>query len=446
MAHTLTDMFVKNLKPEEKEYTRREKGGFGIRVLPSGHKVFFYMYRIDGQRRFLNLGSYKTKEKPDGITLAKAREDYEAERAKVKALKAGRADGVDPLEQRKKKQSEREERRKAPTVADLVLEYVERHAKRFKRSWKEDERILKKDVVQVWGKRQATDIKKRDINLLLERIVDRGAPVMANNTFKLIRKMFNYAVEKDILPFSPAIGIKLPSPKVERDRALSEYEIKTLLGNLPAAGMTGEVRRALKLVLVTAQRPNEVAGMHASEIDGRWWTIPAERAKNGKAHRVYLTDMAVDLIGDNDGFIFESPLKGKPISRHALSRAVVNNCPSGCVNDCDKCTDTECKLDDRRLEEKNKLGIHHFTPHDLRRTAATFMAQAGEMDEVIDAMLNHVKQGVIKVYNLYRYDREKQLALEAWERKLQMHNHRCEGYCYPDAAKRKGEMNCVIFT
>ena len=97
---------------------------------------------------------------------------------------------------------------------------------------------------------------------------------------------------------------------------------------------------------------------------------------------------------------------------------MVNNCPSGCINNCVKCEDAKCRKDKCTLEEKNKLGIVHFTPHDLRRTAATFMAQAGELDEVIDAVLNHVKGGVIKVYNLYRYDKEKQAALENWERKL----------------------------
>jgi integrase len=66
----------------------------------------------------------------------------------------------------------------------------------------------------------------------------------------------------------------------------------------------------------------------------------------------------------------------------------------------------------------NKLGIDQFTPHDLRRTAATFMSSLGFMDEVIDAVLNHVKQGIIRTYNLNKYDKEKQQALEAWERKL----------------------------
>ncbi len=255
---------------------------------------------------------------------------------------------------------------------------------------------------------------------------------MANNTFKIIRRMLNYAVEKDILLHSPAVGIKLPSPKVERERVLSEAELKTLLKTINNASMSADVCRALKLILMTAQRPSEVIGMHVNELDGRWWTIPSERAKNGKSHRVYLTDTALELIGgikqiDPDTgkstpktYIFPCRHKGKEqsIHRHALSRAIVNNCPSGCTMDCSKCDDAECKADQRTLEEKNKLGIAHFTPHDLRRTAATFMEQAGEMDEVIDAVLNHVKRGVIKVYNQYRYDKEKQAALEKWEQKL----------------------------
>lgn len=134
---------------------------------------------------------------------------------------------------------------------------------------------------------------------------------------------------------------------------------------------------------------------------------------------MYLTDLALELIGETEGkgYIFPCPHKDKvkAINRHALSRAIANNCPSGCKNDCSTCENSDCKSDDQIHEEKNRIGIGHFTPHDLRRTAATFMAQAGEMDEVIDTILNHAKQRVIKVYNQYRYDKEKQAALETWE-------------------------------
>ena len=303
-------------------------------------------------------------------------------------------------------------------MASLVTEYLERHAKRFKRSWQEDERILNREVIPAWGTRKAADITKRDVIRLLDGIVDRGSPGMANNSFQVIRKMFNYAVEKDILPFTPCAGIKLPSPKLVRDRVLNAAEIKSLWDNLDNAAISDEIKRALKLLLVTAQRPGEVIGLHSSEIDGKWWTIPAERSKNKKAQRVYLTATALQLIGSTEDmdFMFPCPhkTKKKAIDPHALAIAVARNLAW-------PVTDNQGKPvydKDGKPVTENKLGVDQFTPHDLRRTTATFMAQMGEMDEVIDAVLNHSKQGVIKVYNQYRYDKEKQAALEAWERKL----------------------------
>lgn len=421
-----TDKFIKSLKAEEKKFYKREKDGFTIRVMPSGVKTWLYVYTFEGKRKEMNLGQYR--DDGAGVSLA------DAKRRHREALILFE-NGKDPATLAA---AEKDERLNALTVAKLVEEYLSRHAEKFKRSWQEDKRILNRDIIPAWGKRKTEDIKKRDINLLLENIVDRGAPVMANNTFKIVRRMFNYAVEKDILPYSPAAGVKLPSPKIERDRTLSEEEVKTLWQSLDSPDLAGSqsVRRALRIVLITAQRPGEVAGLHTSEIDGNWWIIPADRSKNGKTHRVFLTPMAQEIINqaieevkaareipadtEYSGYVFPCPHKSKDkaINRPALSHAIVNNCPSGCVNNCEKCNNDECKADGKKLSEKNLMRIAHFTPHDLRRTAATFMAQSGEMDEVIDAVLNHVKQGVIKVYNQYRYDREKQAALEAWERKL----------------------------
>lgn len=435
----LTDLYLRSLKPADKEYTRRENGGFGVRVHPSGKTTFFYLYRVDGQRRFLNLGSYKTRENPNGVSLKEARDEYEIQRAKVKALKQGRADGSDPVEEMKAAKSERETHRDAHTIKELVQEYIEKHAQKFKRSWKEDERLLNREVIPLWGKLKAADITKRDVTILLESIVDRGSPAMSNQVLKIVRKMFNFAIERDILQNTPCLGVKALAPNNSRERTLTEAEIKTLWSSLdsPEVAMSGELRRALKLILVTAQRPGEVAGIHTSEIDGNWWTIPSERAKNGKAHRVYLTDLALELLGEQTvfdtetgetvpkGFIFPSPRVeidpvtekaiSKPIDAHALPVAVRRNLAW-------PITDKNGKPlfgKDGKPATENKLGVAQFTPHDLRRTAATFMAQVGYMDEVIDAVLNHSKQGVIKVYNLHKYDREKQIALEAWSRKLE---------------------------
>lgn len=408
---TFTDTMIKKLKPEDKKYVRGEGNGFTVRVMPSGVKTWLYVYAIGGKRREMNLGGY-----PD-VTLETARGKFEAAKKKVK-------NGVDPVAEL---DAQVEARSNALTVAKLIMEYIEKHAKPNKRGWAEDERILNKDALAVWGKQKAADIKKRDVVLLLESIVGRGAPGSANNNFKIIRKMFRFAVQRDIIEHSPCDGVVMPAPLNRGDRVLSESEIKTLWSNLDTCHVSDDIKNALRLILLTGQRPGEVIGMHTSEIDERWWTIPAERSKNKRAHRVYLTDTALDLIGalnvlDEDaketrpkGFIFPCPhaKKNQGIAVNALAHVIRRNAESPIL------------LNGKPVFDKkgapvteNKMGVSDFTPHDLRRTAATCMSQIGFMDEVIDAILNHSKQGIIRTYNLNRYDKEKQQSLESWERKL----------------------------
>lgn len=398
---TFTDTMIKKLKAEERKYIRSEGNGFTVRVMPSGAKTWLYVYSIDGKRREMNLGSY-----PD-VTLETARESFDAAKKKVK-------NGIDPMAE---KEQAADERRKAPTVDDLITEYIEKHAKPTKRSWYEDERILNKDALVVWGKRKAADIKKRDVVLLLESIIERGSPGSANNNFKIIRKMFRFAVQRDIIAHSPCDGVVMPAPLNRGDRVLSESEIKTLWKHLGTCHVSTEIKNAIKLILVTAQRPGEVIGMHTSEIDGHWWTIPAERSKNKKAHRVYLTDTALGLIGDTKGrgFIFPctSLKKDQAMARLSISQAVSRNLAVPVLVNGKPVFDKN-----GNPVTENKLGVSDFTPHDLRRSAATLMSQIGFMDEIIDAVLNHTKQGIIRTYNLNRYDKEKQQALESWERKL----------------------------
>lgn len=437
-----TDPYIRSLKAEPKMYQQREGEGFGIRVLPSGHKIWIFTYTFDGKRRQMNLGSY-----PD-VSLADAKTLYKAAYSTLH----DKTNPRDPQEERDQKHNEarekREERRNALTVADLVDEYIKKHAKKFKKSWQDDERLLRKELLNEekrkgvidewckrsekeatdWGNRKVEDITKRDMTLLLESVIERGTPSMSNQVLKIVRKMFNFAVERDILKHTPCTGVKALAPNNRRERTLTETEIKTLWGSIDNASMSDEIKRALKLVLLTAQRPGEVSGIHTKEIDGQWWTIPAERSKNGKEHRVYLTGTALSLIGDLEvydvktkmmkpkGYIFPTPHKTKEqaIDSHALPVAVRRNLEWPLTDQNGKPLYNK----DGNPATVNKLGIDQFTPHDLRRTAATFMSSLGFMDEVIDAVLNHVKQGIIRTYNLNKYDTEKQKALEAWERKL----------------------------
>jgi integrase len=397
-----SDRYLKSLKGEDKIKDIREARGFGIRVFPSGEKTFFFRYQFEGKKKYLNLGRY-----PD-ISLKDARDEHS---------KAGKLleKGIDPIRAR---EDDAAQRQQMPTIQELYKEYMARHSRPNKkeRTWKEDERNFEKDILPYWKNRKADSITRRDVTILIDRILDRGAPIAANNTFERVRQLFNFAVERGTLEHTPCFKMKSPTPKVPRDRHLSETEIRTFWANLESAAMTEEIKRALKLILLSGQRPGEVIGLSTTEIAGRWWTIPAERSKNGKPHLIYLTDLALELIGGKDGYIFESPRpikpikenevpRAKPMDENALARAVRNNCPNNV---------------DAPPEEQveNKLGVEFFRPHDLRRTCAPHLAALGFADEVIDAVLNHVKKGVIRTYNLHRYDREKQLALEAWERKL----------------------------
>lgn len=395
-----TDADVRNMKTEKRLQDKLEGDGFGVRVYGTGSKVFYFAYTFDGKRRFLNLGEYPT------VTLAEARKRHTA--AKVKIDK-----GIDPLLE---KDAEKAERKRTPFVSDFVDEFIKIYAKEHNRGWKEIERALKSEIVTRWGKRKLTDIKRRDLVLVLDDIKERGAPVMANRVLAYTRKMFSWAVsERAVLEVNPFLMMSRPNKETTRERALSETEIKTFWNNLDYCKMSNQIKRALKLILVTGQRPGEIIAMHRNEIDGDWWEIPAERSKNKQAHRVFLTKTAKLLIGDAPGYIFESPAypsnphatppnPGKPYEVRTMTHNIKANLPHT----------PESKVTDR-------LKIPHFTPHDLRRTAATRWAEMEIPGDLIDRLQNHItkqKQGVGHIYNRYSYAREKQMVLEQWECKL----------------------------
>ncbi|RNC64541.1 MAG: site-specific integrase [Desulfuromonadales bacterium] len=423
-AMKFTDKYVLNLKAKEKMYQVREGDGFGIRVLPSGFKIWIFIYTFSGKRRQMNLGDY-----PD-ISLSKARSRSGDARQALKDGKDPQEVGFEwhknPERERREAAQKAEEDRKNPTIRQLALEYMEKHAKVQKResSWTEDARLLNKNVLPAWGDRKAYEIRKRDCTLLLESFQDR--PALCNNILKLTRKMFNFAVERDILEFSPFTGVKAPVKITHRERTLSEAEIKTLWNTeLPKACMSDEVKRILKLILVTGQRPGEVAGINAREVDGNWWTIPSERAKNKNTHRVFLTETALELLGEPSlgGFYFPSPIIKTDINDNPVYQHIDENAVAYAIRRNLKDYQPRRPIKGNtvrmvKVTEDKKMDMAHFTPQDLRRTCATFLAKIGSSDEVIDAVLGHKKQGVVKIYNQHKYDMEKQKAMETWERKL----------------------------
>ncbi len=376
-----TDKAIQNLKPKENRYLVREMGrpGFGVRIFPSGVKSWVFVYTIDGRQRWMTLGAYPDMSLADAHAAhAQARQNF--------------TNGNDPGAI---KRLEKDGIRQAPTVADLIEEYLEKWARPRKKSWQEDQRMLYRNVLPEWGHRKAMDITRRDVRHLLESIVERGASIQSNRVFACIRKMFAFAVEREIVDNSPCSHIKPLAKETRKDRVLSQEEIRVSWHELNTAGMSPELKRALKLILITAQRPGEVLGARWTEIDGEWWTIPAERSKNGLAHRVYLTGMARALLGDRTGeCVFPSPTKtGAPIEVNALGHALRRNI--------------------------SKWEVEYFTSHDLRRTAASHMTASGTSRLVVQKILNHAEPGVTAVYDRHSYDQEKERALTSWARRLE---------------------------
>jgi integrase len=281
-----TDRSIRSLTTSEKRYIEWKDGGggLGIRVMPSGRKTFIFMYRVDGRPRMMTLGVYPK------TTLADAHQDH------ANALKLLEK-GTDPGE---KRVEANEASRNAETVSELVTEYMEKWAKPRKRSWKQDKGILDKDVLPKWKRRKARDITRRDVITLLDSIVDRGAPITANKTLAVIRKMFNFAISRDIIETSPCAAILAPSKVSQRDRILTGEEIKDFWEKLSTTKMADTTKLALKLQLVTAQRRGEVATIAWDDLDleSGWWTIPTERSKNKLPHRVPLSEQAIQILDE----------------------------------------------------------------------------------------------------------------------------------------------------
>jgi len=277
-----TEKSVKALKPgRARRFVWSERAGFGVRVSVKGKKSWVFLYRLDGRQRLLTLGTFPR------MSLGDARQAVEAASDMLEH-------GKDPADVHIE---EKAAERAALTVAQLMEEYLTLWAKTHKKSWAEDGRMIDADIVPKWGRRKAKDIQRRDVIELLDSIVARGAPIQANRVLSVARRAFNFAIERDILKTNPCNRVRPPAPERRKNRALSASEI-TSLWNGVGKSMKPVSAAVLKTILMTGQRPGEVAGMHTSEIDDgmEWWTIPEGRAKNKRSHRVPLTELAREIL------------------------------------------------------------------------------------------------------------------------------------------------------
>jgi len=381
MSGVLTAQGIVGLKPRSTAYYTSDGliDGLQLRVAPNGMKTWSLRYRFARTQRRYTLGNFTI------LPLAKAR-------AAAKDALIAVGNGIDPA-------ATKAEQRTADTVADLATTYMEKHAKVRKRSWKGDERILNTEVLPLWKKRLAKDINRRDVRALIEGIAVRG-PIRANRVRALLSKLFNFGLQQDIVETNPVIGTARPGVEQSRNRVLSHDEVRVFWQ--ACEDMEPTMRAAFRLRLVTAQRGQEVLHMKWQDVDltAGWWVIPSEYSKNKMPHRVPLSPLAVDILKTLrqavDATMHQHPHAKEPT--FVLRGARGNR---------------------QRGSAAKAFAIQDFTPHDLRRTAATMMASTGTPRLVVAKVLNHAEQGVTSIYDRASYDMEKRQALDRWAVVLQ---------------------------
>ena len=394
MAKDLTVKALENLKPgpARREVPDGHTRGLFYVLQPSGSASWAYRYRFAGKPKKLTLGPYPALD-------LKASRQMASEAAQTLA----RGDDPAAVKQVAKVTARAVAEPERDLVETVAETFIERYAKKQTRekSWGETERILNREVVAPWRGRRLSAIKRSEVHDLLDKIVDRGAPIVANRTLAALRRMCSWAVERGLVETSPCEKVRAPATETSRDRVLTDDEIRAAWAAFEGAGWP--FGPLAQLLLLTGQRLREVADAKWSEIDfaAKTWTIPKERSKNGAAHEVPLSEAALRILG-------------------SLPRIEVRRQPAGLIFTTNGKTAVS-GFSRAKVGFDNAMHIDHWTLHDLRRTAASGMAGLGIAPHVVEAALNH-KSGAIKgvaaVYNRYSYSAEKRAALDAWARYL----------------------------
>ncbi len=383
-----TELQIKRLKPRMDRYDMTETGvspdrrGLQVRVYPSGSKTWLFRYAFEGKTSRVRLGSFPH------LGLEGAHKRQQECRDLLKS-------GINP---RLYEQIQLKQRQEAPTVDLLYIDFRDHYLRRKRKRPEQAEQALEKHLIPYMGELKAEDVNRRQIIERIRDIEESGAPRMAEVVKALISQMFRYGVDVGLVNSSPAVALPMIGSKGKvRERILTEPEIRKFWKRLDKAALDQPMRNAYRLLLVTGQRRGEVAGARWDEINRRSkkWTIPAERSKNGKPHEVPLTPLALKLLdslkNDSD-WILPSPIHPGPIYPQSLSRGMSNN--------------------------RELFKIAHFTCHDLRRTAASYMTSLGILRLHVSKVLNHSDQSLAAIYDQHDYAPEKRQALTVWSNHL----------------------------
>jgi integrase len=361
--------YVKEVKPDAKPFCAwdTDAKGLVLKVLPTGHRSFFYVYRDKSRRvrwHHINVAG-----------LSDAREIAINLRSDV-------AKGKDPA-------AEKKANRNAGTFSELCSRYLKEKAQKKNKSWRQADALVRRFLLPAWGNLPAKAILRADVRAVFGGI---DAPILANQVLAAASAIFRWGITQDLLDANPCYGIER-NETTDCDRVLSDGEIALLWR---AFGSAGEAGVALKCVLLTGQRPGEIAHMHRSHLRGGWWQMPGAEVpelnwwgtKNKKDHYVFLSEPVRALIGSGDA--------GSVFGGLRLNRVM------------------------REMCEDLGVADPRPTPHDLRRTFKTTLVSLGrelahlgvDLDRLGGKILNHKERGVSPIYNRYKYATELAEAME----------------------------------
>jgi len=388
-----------------------ELKGFGVRIYPSGAASWIIKKRLGaGGRGAKNvwhvLGPYA------GLP-------YKDAKKKAQAKLASLSDGVDPSEERRKDRIKGIETHQSGKLQDVFDRYYQKHVEDG-RYWDELKQRFERQIIPTIGaSTTVANISKKELRVLLDN-KEKETKAGARLTYAALSPFFKWCVQEDIISVNPMADLTAPDPSETRERVLTEAEI--VLVWKAASTLDYPWGPFYKLLLLTAQRREEVAGLPWHELllfnaqGAPAWIIPKERTKNGKEHLVHLSPLASQLVYD-----LYDKAKRTP-HRKLASKFVFTTNDEAYISGFSK---AKLLLNEKIKDMNDGEDIPEWRVHDLRRTAATGMAMLGTPLHIVERILNHISgtasakvsgidAALVRVYQRFEYAEERKRALVDW--------------------------------
>jgi integrase len=428
----LTNKELEAIKPTPgKSQKVREDGGMVGFVRPrvdgSVSVYWTWRYRFSGKVRQVARGTWPNVTMPTirkerdrlAAILAAGRDPADAEKvAKIQA----RAEQLEKLAQEQARVVDALALSSRLTVKELFDLWERRRLCNHKDKGAAVRAAFQRDVFGQIGDMPIEEVRRTHIATMVEKILERGVGRTAKQVLALVRQMFRYAVEEEILEADPTATIRKAkiSKDVERDRTLAEAEVTALYKAMDGAKLALPTRLALLIQLATACRIGELVQAQWADIDleAATWRIPADVAKNGREHTVYLSAFAssqfkalraiTGTVKDGDEerpgiWAFPAKQADGPVCVKTIGKQVY-----------DRQRGERGAMSNRSPMVKALiLPGGKWTPHDLRRTAATIMVSLGVLPDIVERCLNHVEENRMKrTYQRHSYAAEMK---QAWK-------------------------------